>query len=63
MIAFPRSFSHQRKAGMSWLLPWRSPAWQAPVCEDQSVSHFASLCVSSRNQRASVGALPSRIAR
>lgn len=26
----PRSFSHQRKAGMSWLLPCRSPAWRRP---------------------------------
>ena len=37
-IAAPRSFSHQRNAGMSTLLPCSSPAWQAPVCEDQSVS-------------------------
>ena len=37
-IAAPRSFSHQRKAGMSSLEPCRRPAWQAPVCEDQSVS-------------------------
>ena len=37
-IARPRSFSHQRKAGMSSLEPCRRPAWQAPVCEDQSVS-------------------------
>ena len=40
-IAAPRSFSHQRNAGMSSLLPCRRPAWQAPVCEDQSVSHRA----------------------
>ncbi len=37
-IAVLRSFSHQRKAGMSSLSPCSSPAWQAPVCEDQSVS-------------------------
>ena len=44
-IARPRSFSHQRNAGMSSLLPCSSPAWQAPVCEDQSVSQRCSRCV------------------
>ena len=39
------------------------PAWQAPVCDDQSVSHSARWCVPSRIQRARAGALPSRSAR
>ena len=38
------------------------PAWLAPVCEERSVSHSVSACVSSASQRAMVGALPSRIA-
>ena len=62
-IAAPRSFSHQRNAGMSSLSPCSSPAWQAPVCDDQSVSHRVSRWPPSRSQRASFGALPSRIAR
>ncbi|EYT82971.1 hypothetical protein CF54_10195 [Streptomyces sp. Tu 6176] len=33
----PVSFSYQRKAGMSWLLPCRMPSWLAPVWLDQSV--------------------------
>ena len=41
-IAFPRSFSHHLKAGMSSLSPCRRPAWQAPVCDDQSVSQRSS---------------------
>ena len=45
------------------LLPCSSPAWQAPVCEDQSVSQRDSRCEPPRSQRAIVGALPSRIAR
>jgi hypothetical protein len=48
---------------MSWLLPCSNPAWQAPVCEDQSVSQRSSRCVPSRSQRAMTGALPSRRAR
>ena len=56
------SFSTQRKAEMSSLEPSRIPAWLAPVCEERSVSHSASRCVSA-SQRAIVGALPSRIAR
>ena len=48
---------------MSWLSPCSSPAWQAPVCDDQSVSHSANRWESSRNQRAMVGTLPSRSAR
>src|SRR3954464_14118169 len=43
-IALPRSFSHQRNAGMSSLSPCRSPAWQAPVCADQSGSQRVSSC-------------------
>jgi hypothetical protein len=62
-IARPVSFSHQRNAGMSSLLPCRSPAWQAPVCDDQSVSQRSRRCVPSRSQRAMTGALPSRSAR
>ncbi len=62
-IALPCSFSHQRNAGMSSLSPCSSPAWHAPVCDDQSVSQRASACVPSRSQRDSTGALPSRIAR
>src|SRR5215217_2662234 len=62
-MAVPRSFSHQRNAGMSSLLPCRRPAWQAPVCDDQSVSQRTQRWLPSRSQRASVGALPSRMAR
>ena len=35
----PRSLSYQRNAGMFSLLPWRMPAWLAPVCDDRSHSH------------------------
>ena len=62
-IARPRSFSHQRKAGMSSLSPCSSPAWHAPVCDDQSVSQRSRRWVPSRSQRAITGALPSRSAR
>ena len=62
-IARPRSFSHQRKAGMSSLSPCSSPAWHAPVCDDQSVSQRSRRWVPSRSQRAMTGALPSRSAR
>src|SRR5215207_1376584 len=56
-IGAPRSFSHQRNAGMSSLSPCSNPAWQAPVCEDQSVSQPARLWVPSRSQLDGVGAL------
>ena len=59
----PRSFSTQRKAGMSSFEPSRIPAWLAPVCEERSVSHSTKRCDPSASQRAIVGALPSRIAR
>src|SRR4051795_13559564 len=62
-IARPWSFSHQRKAGMSSSFPCSRPAWQAPVCEDQSVSQPSSRKPWSCTERASAGALPSRIAR
>ena len=39
----PFSFSTQRNAGMSSLDPSRMPAWLAPVCDERSVSHSASL--------------------
>ena len=58
-----RSFSHQRKPGMSQFEPCRIPDCIAPVCDDQSHSHPTILCEPSRSQRAIVGALPSRIAR
>ncbi len=48
---------------MSWSSPCSRPAWQAPVWEDQLVSHSCRWWPSSCIQRASVGALPSRIAR
>ena len=35
----PDSFSTQRKAGMSSLEPSRRPDWEAPVCDERSVSH------------------------
>ena len=57
------SFSTQRNAGMSSFEPSRIPAWLAPVCDEKSVSHSASRCVSSWSQRAISGALPSRSAR
>ena len=56
------SFSTQRNAEMSSFEPSRIPAWLAPVCDDRSVSHSTSRCVS-RAQRAMFGAFPSRIAR
>jgi hypothetical protein len=37
-IVRPLSFSYQRKAGMSWLLPRSRPAWLAPVWEERSHS-------------------------
>jgi hypothetical protein len=43
-IGRPCSFSHQRNAGQSSLLPCSSPAWRAPVCDDQSVSHRMRWC-------------------
>ena len=58
-----RSFSHQRKPGMSQFEPCRIPDCIAPVCDDQSHSHSTILWVPLRSQRAIVGALPSRIAR
>jgi hypothetical protein len=63
VISVAVSFSTQRNAGMSSFDPSRIPAWLAPVCEERSVSHSLSTCVSSASQRAMVGALPSRIAR
>ncbi len=45
------------------LLPCSSPAWQAPVWEDQSVSQLTSSCVPARSHEATVGMSPSRIAR
>ncbi len=48
---------------MSSLLPCSSPAWQAPVCEDQSVSQPVRRCDPARSQCDIVGALPSRSAR
>ena len=62
-ITTPRSFSTQRKAGMSSFEPSRIPAWLAPVCEERSVSHSTKRCDPSASQRAIVGAFPSRIAR
>ena len=52
----PDSFSTQRKAGMSSLEPSSSPAWEAPVCDERSVSHSESRCVPSASQRAISGA-------
>ena len=62
-ITMPRSFSTQRKAGMSSFEPSRIPAWLAPVCEERSVSHSTKRCDPSASQRAIVGAFPSRMAR
>ena len=47
-----RSFSTQRKAGMSSFDPSRIPAWLAPVCEERSGSHSTSTCEPSPSQRA-----------
>ena len=55
----PVSFSYQRKAGMSWLLPSSSPAWLAPVCEERSHSQGTIRWLPSSSQRAIVGAWPS----
>ena len=43
-----RSFSTQRNAGMSSFEPSRIPAWDAPVCDERSVSHSASACAAGR---------------
>ncbi len=40
-IIIARSFSTHRNAGMSSFEPSRMPAWDAPVCDDRSVSHSA----------------------
>src|SRR5215213_625743 len=56
------SFSHQRNAGQSSLLPCSSPAWHAPVCDDQSVSHEMRWCDPSRSHRPTIGMLPLRSA-
>ena len=58
-----RSFSHQRKPGMSQFEPCRIPDCIAPVCDDQSHSHSIIEWEPLRSQPAIVGALPSRIAR
>ncbi len=59
----PVSFSTQRNAGMSSLEPSRIPAWLAPVWEAEVGLPLDQRCVPSPSQRASTGALPSRIAR
>ncbi len=56
------SFSYQRNAGMSQLLPSSRPAWLAPVCEERSHSQPSRRCEPSDSQRAIVGACPSRSA-
>ena len=62
-MATPRSFSNQRKAGMSSLVPCSSPAWLAPVWLDQSHSHGIRRWLPSSSQRVRLGACPLRIAR
>ena len=62
-IVRPLSFSYQRKAGMSSLLPSSSPAWLAPVWDERSHSQGTIRCVPRSSQRAIVGACPSRRAR
>ncbi len=62
-IVRPLSFSYQRKAGMSSLLPSSSPAWLAPVWEERSHSQGTIRWLPSSSQRAIVGACPSRSAR
>ena len=59
----PDSFSTQRNAGMSSLEPSSRPAWEAPVCDERSVSHSESVCEPEATQRAISGACPSRMAR
>ena len=59
----PVSFSTQRNAGMSALEPRSSPAWEAPVCDERSVSHSESMWEPDASQRAISGACPSRRAR
>ena len=58
-IVCPVSFSYQRKAGMSSLLPSSSPAWLAPVWEERSHSQGTIRWVPRSSQRAIVGACPS----
>ena len=54
----PRSFSYQRKAGMSSLRPCRMPAWLTGVVDGSEARHSCQVCEPSRTQRASVGKLP-----
>ena len=58
----PDSFSCQRNAGMSQLVPSSSPAWLAPVWLERSHSQPISLWLPDSIQRAIVGACPSLIA-
>lgn len=53
-ITCPVSFSYQRKAGTSWLLPCRIASWLAPVWLLQSVRQGASRWVLP-SQEATVG--------
>ena len=62
-IVRPVSFSYQRKAGMSKLLPCRMPGWLAPVCDDRSHSQGTRRWVPDRIQRAIIGMWPLRSAR
>ena len=62
-IVRPLSFSCQRKAGMSWLLPSSRPAWLAPVCEERSHSQPSRRWLPCSIQRAMVGTCPSSRAR
>ena len=55
----PASLSYHRNAGMLWLLPWRIPAWLAPVCDERSHSQPVMRCVPERTHLARVGAWPS----
>ena len=56
-----RSRSHQRKAGMPSLLPWRMPAWLAEVIDGRIASQRDSLWLPSRTQSAIVLTDPARI--
>ena len=58
-ITSPVSFSYQRKAGTSWLLPCRMPSWLAPVWLDQSVRQGVSRCVAAPSAS---GVRPSHLA-
>src|SRR6476620_3436273 len=58
----PDSFSYDRKAGISALLPWSSPAWLAGVVDGSWTCHSVRVWEPERTDRVIVGRSPLRIA-